>query len=92
MNMYDMKPLYLKSTRKNQTPVEIIDKCIMFPRLMRRLVCLLGDRVRLDNNKENPWYEDMTNAGITLDMVRQAEDFVNFCLAEDERRYKRYCA
>ena len=90
MSMVDYRPIYMAKNRKRATSEATIKKCIMYPTLMRRLVCLHEDKVKLDDVKENPWHTEMTNANISLETVKDARDFVNFCYKEDEKKQSMY--
>lgn len=90
MGMVNYKPIYLSKERKNQTSVETINECIMHPGLMRRLVTLHDDKVRLDNENENPWFQEMNNHNISVDTVKDAKDFLKFCNREDAKKQKSY--
>lgn len=90
MSMVDYKPIYMAKGRKKASSEATIQECIMHPTLMRRLVCLHEDKVKLDDSKENPWYQEMINANISSETVKDARDFVNFCYKEDEKKRSMY--
>lgn len=90
MGMANYKPIYLSKERKNKTSVETINECIMHPALMRKLVCLYEDKVKLDKEDENPWYDEMKKHNISADTVKDAKDFVRFCNREDAKKQKSF--
>ena len=87
--MYNFKDAYLNKS-KRKTSDEVLKKTIMHPALMRKLVSLLEDKVKLDSIAENPWFDDMQSAEITADDVKNAKDFVNFCIREDAKKQMAY--
>lgn len=90
MGMVNYKPIYLSKERKNKTSVDTINECIMHPALMRRLVYLYDDKVKLNNKEENPWYDEMKKYNISTDTVKDAKDFLRFCNHEDEKKRKAF--
>lgn len=90
MNMASMRDIYAKATRKKRSPEESIECAIMHPTLVRRLVCLFEDKVKLADKCENPWYDNMIAAGIDPTVAENAKDFVNFCIAEEQKVAIRY--
>ena len=86
MNMSNYREAYANSKRKKKSSEKAIECAIQWPILVRRMICLYEDKVKLEDKNENPWYPEMVKYNIDPELVRDARDFVNFCIAEDEKK------
>jgi hypothetical protein len=75
----------LKDTYTGKSSKEAIAACVKNPTLMRRLVTLHNDKVKIEKEDENPWYDKMVAAGITAELVKDASDFIAFGFDEEKR-------